>query len=197
MTRKLSCDPLHCNFETGLTRGSGGPQTVLIFHPSCRPRASGDPSRRGPVHATTHRDAKARRRPNAYPASGPRTLAWVAALAGTTTRKVRGRSPRRPRRLVPRVRDAIYTPPSGRCPVGGSFNGRTTDSDSVYLGSNPSPPTSLRRYLPAEALAKAGAATARGRATPIPKTPHSLTAPLGRGDRTHAGRATAFGAKTY
>ena len=26
--------------------------------------------------------------------------------------------------------------------AGGSFNGRTTDSDSVYLGSNPSPPTS-------------------------------------------------------
>lgn len=26
-------------------------------------------------------------------------------------------------------------------PAGGSFNGRTTDSDSVYLGSNPSPPT--------------------------------------------------------
>src|SRR6202034_2965233 len=32
-------------------------------------------------------------------------------------------------------------PPS----FGGSSSGRTTDSDSVYLGSNPSPPANVRR----------------------------------------------------
>ncbi len=31
--------------------------------------------------------------------------------------------------------------------IGGSSNGRTTDSDSVYLGSNPSPPASLQASL--------------------------------------------------
>lgn len=34
-------------------------------------------------------------------------------------------------------------------PVGGSFNGRTNDSDSFYLGSNPSPPATP---LPAPGL---------------------------------------------
>ncbi len=35
-------------------------------------------------------------------------------------------------------------------PIGGSSSGRTTDSDSVNLGSNPSPPAS-EILLPAEA----------------------------------------------
>src|SRR5499427_11121839 len=32
-----------------------------------------------------------------------------------------------------------------RIDIGGSSSGRTTDSDSVYLGSNPSPPAKARR----------------------------------------------------
>src|SRR5690348_4377649 len=34
--------------------------------------------------------------------------------------------------------------PSNPAALGGSSSGRTTDSDSVYLGSNPSPPANTR-----------------------------------------------------
>ncbi len=52
----------------------------------------------------------------------------------------------RPRRPYGRCQPlpARGAPPCGD-PGGGSFNGRTNDSDSFYLGSNPSPPTTPRR----------------------------------------------------
>jgi hypothetical protein len=45
--------------------------------------------------------------------------------------------------MVPRRIPAIGYPAS----FGGSSSGRTTDSDSVYLGSNPSPPAKLKAPL--------------------------------------------------
>src|SRR5580700_7581409 len=41
-------------------------------------------------------------------------------------------------------------------PLGGSSSGRTTDSDSVYLGSNPSPPAKLKRPAPRAGLFHCG-----------------------------------------
>src|SRR6267143_2052467 len=59
--------------------------------------------------------------------------------AGRSTRSVKRFGLTRGTQRGARPLDFVSRPP------GGSSSGRTTDSDSVYLGSNPSPPATLRR----------------------------------------------------
>src|SRR3977135_3970697 len=58
--------------------------------------------------------------------------------AGRSTRSVKRFGLTRGTQLGARSLDFVSRPP------GGSSSGRTTDSDSVYLGSNPSPPANWR-----------------------------------------------------
>src|SRR3982074_50208 len=69
--------------------------------------------------------SSARRSDAARPAAGPSTRSVkMGAEQGTQPRA--------------RPQDFVSRPP------GGSSSGRTTDSDSVYLGSNPSPPANWK-----------------------------------------------------
>src|ERR1700704_3870503 len=58
--------------------------------------------------------------------------------AGRSTRSVKRFGLTRGTQLGARSLDFVSRPP------GGSSSGRTTDSDSVYLGSNPSPPANWK-----------------------------------------------------
>src|SRR5579864_2670257 len=64
---------------------------------------------------------------------------WDAARRGAVPSTRSARSARGPCRSA-RVRGTIGYPAK----LGGSSSGRTTDSDSVYLGSNPSPPANKK-----------------------------------------------------